>query len=120
MSAAILIALALVAAPAAVAQEPAAISQYTAQQPTAGGGVAGTEGEQGSGGTQNDNGTEVAGAGGAAGTGAVSGDDATLPFTGYPLTNAVWIVLLLVTAGLLVRLGAVGYQRMRRAELNIS
>jgi hypothetical protein len=100
----------LVAAPAASGQ--AAIDQYVPQGNPAGG----SAGAIGSGGNLGPVGT----GGGRAiaahtGKGTASGGD--LPFTGYPVTPFVWIVLALLLAGALVRVTApmLGRRRARAA-----
>jgi hypothetical protein len=115
------------AAPAASAQDLAAADQYTpsgggggGQHPAGGGGHnGGGNGGQnpaGGGGAQNPaNGggaTSPAGGGGgepSATVGEKGGGG--LPFTGYPLTPLVWIVVGLLVAGIAVRLVATAVRR---------
>jgi hypothetical protein len=96
----------------AQAAAPAAVSEYVAQQPSAGG-VAGTGGSGGS-----NNGQAVEGASGnegASGTVAQTGSGGSLPFTGYPMTSIVWIALALLLSGVAVRLGLAGFRRYSAA-----
>jgi hypothetical protein len=113
--AALLAAAALIAAPTALAAT-AALDEYTAQQPTAGSGVAGTEGSSGAGG-----GSQGVAGTGASGTEAVGGGGGgSLPFTGYPMTTLAWVILGLVLGGIALRLGVDGYRRLRNAAPQIS
>jgi hypothetical protein len=113
----------VLAAPAANAQDVAAADQYTpsgggggGQNPAGGGGHNGggngaqnPAGGGGGGGAQNpDNGggaVSPAGGGGAEPSATVGEKGGGgLPFTGYPLTPLVWIVVGLLVAGIAVRL----------------
>jgi hypothetical protein len=67
-----------------------------------GGGNQGVAGEQAHGGT--------------AGSEAQEGGGGTLPFTGYPMTPLIWIVLVLVTVGLCVRIAWSVRQRLGSSE----
>jgi hypothetical protein len=101
----------LIAAPAASGQ--AAIDQYVPQGNPAGGsaGAVGSAGDLGT----------PSGAGGghaiAAHTGNGTGSGGNLPFTGYPVTPFVWIVVALLLSGALVRVTApmLGRRRARGA-----
>ena len=113
MCAAILCALMLAAVPVASAQDQAAVSQYLAQQPTAGGSGSGA----GGGGSDEVLGAQGSrGAAGNAGEVAQAGGGGSLPFTGYPLTSYLWIVISFVLAGLCVRLASTAAYRRRRAS----
>ena len=105
VTAAVLLMLAI--ASSASAATPAAISQYVAQQPTAP--VAG--GQAGGGDQQEIAGQNQGGQSGSAGTEAVSGSEGSLPFTGYPMTTIVWVMLGLVAAGVLLRLSVLAFRR---------
>jgi hypothetical protein len=113
-AAACLIATCVIATPVASAQT-GSTSQYQAQStpqgtgPVGGGGAGGTGGgpSQGTGGQGS---TQP----GSAGEVVQSGSGGTLPFTGYPLTALIWIVLAFIGLGLCVRLGAAGFQAIRR------
>lgn len=107
---------------AATAQSPPAVNQY--QSPFNPGAVGGG-GSGGGGGGQDGQGVAGQGAGGGGdGTGAIGaagdagvvqpgGSGGSLPFTGYPLTTLIWIVLALLAAGLCIRLGSALAQRLR-------
>jgi hypothetical protein len=86
----------LVAAPSASGQ--AAIDQYVPQGNPAGG-SGGASGSLGSLGTPGGAGSHAVAAD--SGPGSSMGGD--LPFTGYPVTPFVWVVLALLLAGALVR-----------------
>ena len=104
--AAVLACLCLVAAPSAIAATAAATDEYVAQQPTAGGDSQGVAGQTGSGGSSGTAGT-------AAQTIAEPGNGSgSLPFTGYPMTALIWVVLTLVLLGLAIRLAAGGHRRL--------
>jgi hypothetical protein len=107
--AAILFATALLATPVALAATPAAVDEYAAQAPSAGGGNQGVEGVNANNGSAN----------GAAGTEAQSGGG-SLPFTGYPMITAAWIALAFVLAGICIRTAAAGYRRLRRTATQTS
>ena len=120
--AAVLFVAALITAPAAVGATgdpaPAGVDETQPQQPTAGGGVAGTLGATANGGNEGQGVSGVSAGGGsglpgAAGTAARSDSGGTLPFTGYPMTYLAWTVLGLVAASLAVRVGLGIYQRSR-------
>jgi hypothetical protein len=79
-------------------------------------GVAGQKASGGNGSQQGSNGSEASP--GSAGTAAVEtgeGNGGSLPFTGYPMIVLVWVVLALVVAGIVIRLGLVP-RRRRLAE----
>lgn len=97
----------LAIAPVANAATAAAVDQYIPEPP----GVS-----QGSGGGGGSNGGGANGLPGSVGTEAQPGGGGTLPFTGYPLTTLSMIVLALVAAGISVRLGMAGYERLRKAN----
>ncbi len=123
----------IVFAPAAALGQSSAVDQYVpnpppggGEAPESGGGVGnpnnpgGGEGPTGGGGGENPAGAEGPAAGGAgpalapsAGTGET--DAGELPFTGYPVTALLLIVLLLLVGGLLVRFGPAGFDRIRGA-----
>jgi hypothetical protein len=120
----------IVIAPSAALAQTAAADQYLPGTDTPGGGQAPEGG--GGGGGQNPagggggggqeaagGGDEAAAGGGAelspsAGTG--EADAGTLPFTGYPLTALLLVVIVLLVAGLLVRFGPEGLNRLRGAD----
>jgi hypothetical protein len=113
--------LALATAPVALSATPAAIDEYQGQQPPpvggGQGGQGGVGGQGGAGGQQGVAGTEAhggtAGAGGTAGSQAQEGGGGSLPFTGYPMTTLVWVVLVAMGAAILIRLGAAAYLWIR-------
>ncbi len=114
----------LAAAPAAHAQLPVMAEEPPGTTPGSGpaGGVAGVGGSGGSGGNfgqgvAGTNAGETAGAGGRGSAGTVAQNASgggTLPFTGYPLTTLIWIVLALITLGFCVRIGTAGFRTVRR------
>jgi hypothetical protein len=107
--AAVLACLCLVAAPSAIAATAAATDEYVAQQPSAGGesqGVAGQTGSSGSNGAAGTAAQTVASPGNGSGS---------LPFTGYPMTTLLWVVLALILVGLGIRFTLGGHRRLRAA-----
>ncbi len=120
--AAVLLTVALV--PAARAATPAAQDEYNPYQPyqpyqpynpnTPGGTtnqqqVAAGTGSGGSGGQGQNANAEPPGA---AGTEAQAGSGGTLPFTGYPMTTLVWVMLGLIAGGIVLRLGLATAKRL--------
>jgi hypothetical protein len=103
----------LFAAPSAMGQ--AAVDQYVPSPnpapPT--GGVAGATGGGSKVKGTNTKGNEGAGGNGsvAAQTGSGSSAGGNLPFTGYPITPLVWIVLALLVAGALLRVAVARLKR---------
>ena len=121
--AAVLATAALALAPLARSATPAAQDQYQGQQVPPGAPTQGAAGVVGSGGSNQGGGNQgVAGeqahggSGGTAGSEAQEGGGSTLPFTGYPMTALVWIVLGLVCAGIAIRLGSGAYLKLRGSE----
>ena len=110
--------------PSSAFAQSAAADQYVpnppggGQEPTGGGGG---QNPTGGGGGQNPagggGGEEAAGGGGdlspSAGTG--ESDAGELPFTGYPLTALLLVMIFLVVAGLVIRFGPSGLDRLRGA-----
>ena len=99
----------MILAPTAIAANAAATDEYVAQQPSAGGesqGVAGQTGSGGSSGTAGTTAQTVAQPGSGSGS---------LPFTGYPMTALLWVVLGLILIGLGVRFTLGGRRRLRAA-----
>lgn len=92
----------VVTAPVATAQQVAGSDQYQG-----GAGPTGGAGQDGP-----DGGTE---AGGPSATVAESGGG-SLPFTGYPITPLVLLVIALVAVGLALRLGSKARDRFRAAQ----
>lgn len=106
------LAFAVVSVPLAAAQAPAGVDQYQPlppggdEGPISGGGPGGDEGPIGGGdeGPAGDGGEEGVPGGAAAPSGEVAdGGGGELPFTGYPLTTLVLIILALLLLGLLFR-----------------
>jgi hypothetical protein len=88
----------LVAVPGAMAQS--ATQQYVPDLGTQGSTATGGTGNNGNTGNSNaGNGTQ-----GTAAAGEVASGGKTLPFTGYPLTTLIWIVLMFLIVGLGLRL----------------
>ena len=97
-------------APAALAQTPAGVDEYQPNPPGGGEEPTGSEGgeeNEGSEGPTGGGGGDEGPAGGeapTAGSGELGdGGGGELPFTGYPLTTLVLIVLILLVAGLVIR-----------------
>jgi hypothetical protein len=122
----------IVIAPSAAFGQSAAADQYVPNAPAGpspdgdggnqnpnGGGGGGGQNPAGGGGNENPSGAEAPdnGAGAlspSAGTGESSAGE--LPFTGYPLTALLLVVLILLAAGLLLRFGPSGFERLRGAN----
>ena len=124
---------AIVISPAAAFGQSAAVDQYLPGNPPTGdenptGGGNNNNNNPGGGGDENPGG----GGGGGGDQEGVAGGDApgpafapsagtgetdagSLPFTGYPLTGLLLIVLLLLVGGFLLRFGPTGIQRLRSA-----
>jgi hypothetical protein len=102
----------LFAAPAASAATAAAVDEYLPNAPGPPGGgkgpaSGGHHAQQAGGQSAFDPGA------GTSGATAVAGKQGALPFTGYPLTTLVLIVLALIATGLTIRLGVAAYSRLR-------
>jgi hypothetical protein len=129
----------IVIAPAAASAQSSAVDQYVPGQPNPPGGGQGPESGGGGGGDNNPGGGggNGGGQGPAGGGGGGNGDEGpaggeggpalspsagtgetdagSLPFTGYPLTALLLIVLILLVGGVLVRYGPAGVERLRGA-----
>jgi hypothetical protein len=112
--AAAIVAAMLIAAPAANAQSAADQYSPTVAGATSNSPVPDPQGviASGSKGNGSGNGGETSSGGSVAGE-ATGGGGGKLPFTGYPLTTIVWIALLLLLAGLAVRVAVPRLDRRR-------
>ncbi len=115
----------IVVAPAVAGAQTAATDQYTpgggggGQNPDDGGGNnpggGGGDENPADGGGGNPDGAENPAAGGGGGGPTAEGSAGNLPFTGYPMTTLLWIVLALVVASGLLR-AASGRSTRHRAN----